>query len=388
MTNHSCEGAVSNQSKAFVSLQKEIERQKQKIIDAEHNSSAKAASISKLKESLNMVMKMTDKEYTLHEECHKDLQQMKVMNSNMSHEMECIKKEHEQITKELEECKSLNDLQQKNFTEEIRKSVMKISSLQMDALKQEKDHKNVLKLAEDLKGQNEQLNAKIIQLERQQKHNSWLTRLNIGLKRKLDVMEQMEDEFLKMVGHCRKINSWCKYWCEENGELDTRPFLKAMRAKKIYNEEDAALRALEMCSMWEKYLADPHWHPFKIITVDGKSKEIIDDGDAKLEKLKKEMGVGAYKAVVEALTEMNEYNPSGRFVISELWNYRVGRSATLEEGVKFLLGQRKSKKQKIHQTGKQHNHYKSATITKCKNAGHSSGEDSDGCPLSFPRRRF
>ncbi|KAJ1396782.1 hypothetical protein SESBI_32300 [Sesbania bispinosa] len=129
-----------------------------------------------------------------------ELQQMKVMNSNMSHEMECLKKEHEQITKELEECKSLNDLQQKNFTEEIRKSVMKISSLQMDALKQEKDHKNVLKLAEDLKGQNEQLNAKIIQLEGQQKHNNWLKGLNIGLKRKLDVMEHMEDEFLKMVG--------------------------------------------------------------------------------------------------------------------------------------------------------------------------------------------
>ncbi|KAJ1396781.1 putative domain XH [Sesbania bispinosa] len=167
------------------------------------------------------------------------------------------------------------------------------------------------------------------------------------------------------------------------GELDTRPFLKAMRAKKIYNEEDAALRALEMCSMWEKYLADPHWYPFKIITVDGKSKEIIDDGDAKLERLKKEMGVGAYKAVVEALTEMNEYNPSGRFVISELWNYRLGRSATLEEGVEFLLGQWKSKKQKIHQTGKQHNHYKLATITKCKNAGDSSGEDSDDFPLSL-----
>lgn len=62
------------------------------------------------------------------------------MNFSMSNDMECIKKEVEQMTKELEESKiikeklkqitkelqdskSLNDLQQKNFTEEIRKVI-------------------------------------------------------------------------------------------------------------------------------------------------------------------------------------------------------------------------------------------------------------------------
>ncbi|KAJ1377215.1 putative domain XH [Sesbania bispinosa] len=302
MTNHSSEGDVSNQSKGFVNLQKEIERQKQKIIDAVRNSSEKAASISKLKESLNTVMKMTDTEYMLHEECNKELQQMEVMNSNMSNEMECIKKEHEQITKALEESKSLNDLQQKNFTEEIRKNVMKISSLQMAALKQEKDHKNVLKLAEDLKGQNKQLNAKIIQLERQQKGESWLSLEHMQLRRELNVMKDMENEFLKTVatlhmnvmekerllqesedfnqsliikeregndelqkarkkmieGIGERSSRCANIGVKRMGEVDTRPFLKVMGAKEKYNKEDAVQRALEVCSMWEKYLADPH----------------------------------------------------------------------------------------------------------------------------------
>lgn len=67
---------------------------------------------------------------------------MKFLNSKVSRDIECIKKENEKITKELEESKALqkkftqqnglimkelgesralNDMQQKNFTEEIRK---------------------------------------------------------------------------------------------------------------------------------------------------------------------------------------------------------------------------------------------------------------------------
>ena len=49
------------------------------------------------------------------------------------------------------------------------------------------------------------------------------------------------------------------------------------------------------------------------------------------------MGEKAYSAMVAALTEINEYNPSGRYVTSELWYYKAGRRETLQEGVKFLL---------------------------------------------------
>ena len=66
--------------------------------------------------------------------------------------------------------------------------------------------------------------------------------------------------------------------------------------------------------------------------------------DDKLRSLRNEMGEGPYKAVVAALTEVNEYNPSGRYIISELWNYGLGRRASLREGVAFLLKQWKKER--------------------------------------------
>lgn len=54
------------------------------------------------------------------------------------------------------------------------------------------------------------------------------------------------------------------------GELDNKPFHEAMKRK--YNEADAEDRAIEVCSIWEEYLRDPEWHPFKVITINGKSE--------------------------------------------------------------------------------------------------------------------
>lgn len=68
-------------------------------------------------------------------------------------------------------------------------------------------------------------------------------------------------------------------------------------------------------------------------------QEIIDDQDEKLNTLKREMGDKVYRAVTAALMEVNEYNPSGRYIISELWNYKERRKASLKEGIDFLLTQ-------------------------------------------------
>lgn len=75
-------------------------------------------------------------------------------------------------------------------------------------------------------------------------------------------------------------------------------------------------------------------------------QEIIKNDDEKLNGLKEELGEGAYKAVVEALSEINEHNPSGRYLTSVLWNYKQGRRATLKEGIQFLLNHWKVLKRK------------------------------------------
>lgn len=64
---------------------------------------------------------------------------------------------------------------------------------------------------------------------------------------------------------------------------------------------------------------------------------VIDAEDEKLNDLKKNYGEEVCKAVTDALFEVNEYNPSGRYITSELWNYAQGRKADLKEGVEVLL---------------------------------------------------
>lgn len=54
--------------------------------------------------------------------------------------------------------------------------------------------------------------------------------------------------------------------------------------------------------------------------------------------------------MVEALKEMDKYNPSGRTIVPELWNYREGRKATVVEGIDCL-----KKKMMGHENEKNYN---------------------------------
>jgi hypothetical protein len=73
---------------------------------------------------------------------------------------------------------------------------------------------------------------------------------------------------------------------------------------------------------------------------------VIDEDDTKLKGLKKSFGKAAYNAVVVALKEMNEYNPSGGYPTSELWNHKEKRRATLKEGIQFLANNQSNKRKR------------------------------------------
>ncbi|MED6173646.1 hypothetical protein PIB30_061602 [Stylosanthes scabra] len=297
-------------------------------------------------------------------------------------QLESQKSELELRKAELEKREAHNESERKKLAEEIEENTLRNSSLHMAAIEQQKADEKVMKLAEDQKKQKEELHTKIIQLERQldmkQKYELEIQQLRGSLSVLKHLEEDDDGEVLKKVDDLHKdlrekeqslqdidalnqtlivkerksneelqearkelleglkeITSHGNIRVKRMGELDSRPFFEFL--KKRYNEEQAEERASELCSLWEEFLRDPDWHPFKVITVDGKEKEIIKDDDEKLNGLKNEMGEGPYNAVVAALNEINAYNPSGRYITSEIWNYAEGRRATLQEGVEVLM---------------------------------------------------
>ncbi|KAK2424965.1 protein INVOLVED IN DE NOVO [Trifolium repens] len=161
--------------------------------------------------------------------------------------------------------------------------------------------------------------------------------------------DELQDARKALISWIGSPNARATISVKRMGKLAIKPFEKAAK-KKFFDEVNAetkrkisnkALKAKaeELCSQWEEYLRDPNWHPFRIITDKGNDKEILDEEDEKLRSLKDEFGDEVYDAVVIALKELNEYNPSGRYSIPELWNYKEGRKASLKECVSYLLKQ-------------------------------------------------
>lgn len=62
-------------------------------------------------------------------------------------------------------------------------------------------------------------------------------------------------------------------------------------------------------------------------------QEIVDEEDEKLQNLKQEWGNDIYMAVITALKELNEYNPSGRYVVAELWNFKEQRGRSFDHSI-------------------------------------------------------
>ncbi|XP_009146609.2 factor of DNA methylation 3 [Brassica rapa] len=277
-----------------------------------------------------------------------------------------------------------NETQRKNVAKELEQSAAKYSYVQLVAVEQQKTREKVKKMAVDHKMQKEKLRERITALERELGQKQDLELVVEHLKRQLSVMRHMEldggteivnkvETYLRdlsekegELAHVNKFNQdlvvrerktndelqearralisnlrdmRSHIGVRRMGELDTKPFMEAMRRK--YCQEDLEDWAVEIIQLWEEYLKDPDWHPFKRIKLDAAETivEVIDEEDEKLRTLKIELGDDAYQAVANALQEINEYNPSGRYVSSELWNFREERKATLEEGVTCLLEQ-------------------------------------------------
>ncbi|XP_026415807.1 factor of DNA methylation 2-like [Papaver somniferum] len=209
---------------------------------------------------------------------------------------------------------------------EIEKLQTRVSELE----KQDEDKADVKKLEET---ELEKLQTRVALLEKQvDDKTEEVKRLKEGTK----VMKSKESENLQLLGPRSIIG------VKRMGELDSKAFGSAL--KGICSSSSAELisnQSVLLCNFWEQMLRGQAWHPFKITMVDGKHQELIDEEDKLLKGLKNEWGERAYFAVVNALVEMNKYNPSGRNPVQELWNFKENSRATVMEGVAVLVGRLK-----------------------------------------------
>ncbi|GAU17326.1 hypothetical protein TSUD_110430 [Trifolium subterraneum] len=163
--------------------------------------------------------------------------------------------------------------------------------------------------------------------------------------------DELQDARKKLISWIGCPNARAAISVKMMGKLAIKPFEEAAKRKfsdevnvKPATKKTISNEAKELRSHWEQYLRDPKWHPFKIVLDKGNPKEILDLEDEKLRSLKNELGDEVHDAVATALKELNEYNPSGRYQIPELWNYKEGRKASLKECVSYLLKQWKQHK--------------------------------------------
>ncbi|XP_024968306.1 protein INVOLVED IN DE NOVO 2-like [Cynara cardunculus var. scolymus] len=315
---------------------------------------------------------------------------VKMMQMKANEQLTKITIEHEQSKLQLEDReRKLRAREAKNESEKMKLDNEKKMN-ELAILEQKKAGKRVLKLAEDQKREKEKLHHRIIELQKNlddkqrleleinqmkgaievRKHmtdedvdaKKKLESLKEDLKDKEEELESLEDlnqaliikERLsndelqearkELISGLKDNTARAHIGVKRMGELDVKPFLIA--AKKNRSVKGGADNAIKLASLWEERLRDPSWHPFKITTTNGNSKEILNEEDEHVASLKEECDEDVCNAVVTALKELNEYNPSGRYPLAELWNNKEKRKATLKEGVEYILKQWKTRKGK------------------------------------------
>ncbi|XP_050232841.1 factor of DNA methylation 1 [Mercurialis annua] len=318
---------------------------------------------------------------------------------NLSEELELKKRKLDNWSKELNKREALTERERQKLDEDKRKNVDQNNSLQLASTEQRKADESFLRLIEEQKREKEEALSKILLLEKQLDAKQKLEMEIEELKGKLQVMKHLGDEDdVAVQKKMKEMNEELDSKIEDltdveslnqtlvvkerqsndelqdarkaliaglnetmnsagrmpfigikrMGEIDEKPFHNT--CKKKFPPDEAQVHAVALCSLWQEHMKDPNWYPFKVISVPGgaqeKTVEIVIEEDEKLQELKQEWGDEIHDAVVTALKEVNEYNPSGRYTVPELWNFKDGRKATLKEVIAYIVKNIKAKRRR------------------------------------------
>ncbi|CAO2174605.1 unnamed protein product [Urochloa humidicola] len=101
-----------------------------------------------------------------------------------------------------------------------------------------------------------------------------------------------------------------------------------------------------LISHWQKEVQNPSWHPFRIVEDgNGKTRQVMDEDDAKLRGLRDEYGEEVRNTVKTAVAEMNERAQQRRRRLS---GTRALDRTLVEEGLRELVRQLKPKKRRLN----------------------------------------
>ncbi|WVZ95030.1 hypothetical protein U9M48_040840 [Paspalum notatum var. saurae] len=293
-------------------------------------------------------------------------------------------------SRQLNEFVAQTDMERRKLEEERKKNADQNDSLNMARIEQQKADELALRLLEKHEKEKEDALNKILQLEKQLDEKQKLELAIEQLKGKLEVVKHMDGEGFDAKKRTEELTKELNERIEEMedlealnqalvvkemmtndeiqdarkelimgltellgprsnigikrmGELDGNPFVLA--CKERYGE-DAELKAAELCSLWQEHVKDPNWHPFKTLITGSTAQRVINDKDEKLVGLKEQFGIEVCNAVTTALMEINEYNASGSYVVSELWNKKENRKASITEAVQHILKKWKAQKRR------------------------------------------
>ncbi|EES19046.2 protein INVOLVED IN DE NOVO 2 isoform X2 [Sorghum bicolor] len=178
----------------------------------------------------------------------------------------------------------------------------------------------------------EELNEKIDELKYAENYNQDL----ISRERKSsdELREAREVLINSLQSLPRTTSCQSQIGVKKVGELDPSVFLSLCKRK--FPAADAEAKSSSLCSKWQNEIENPEWQPFKVIIVDGKASEALNEGDRKLQELK-ELGQEPYAAVTKVLMELKDANGGRKDPFPELWNYDQGRKANMVEGARHAV---------------------------------------------------
>ncbi|TVU42766.1 hypothetical protein EJB05_09187 [Eragrostis curvula] len=398
--------AENGDLKTVADLELEMSRKTERVIaNLTHQITAKSEYLQELETKFNQtnlsLQRAMEDSDLLHKRYNEEMRNMqsaarehtqRVFQETDQLRKQLVQKESyiQRRSRQLSELVAQTDMERRKLENERKKNADQNNSLNMARMEQQKADEKVLKLLEKQKKEKEAALKKILQLERQLDEKQKLELDIQQLKGKLEVVKHMEGEGVDVKKRSEELTAELNEKIEEMedletlnqtlvikermtndelqdakkelisgmaellgprsnigikrmGELDGKPFLVACKQRF---GDDAEIKAAELTSLWQDNLMDANWHPFKIVTTGSTTEQIIDERDEKLVALKEQLGEEVYKAVTTALLEINEYNPSGSYVVSELWNNKENRKASITEAIQHVLKQWKLKKRR------------------------------------------